>query len=1003
MEEERGSEIVRLDSDQFRLFEFLRTRSHDVENAPTVGEIKKHLKISSDSVVKRIIGSLKKVEGIDLFAQSEKKGNEREVRYSLSPETLELSVQKMRTREEFEEAQKREVTYGALYLSEPGFGTKAFDHEKVMKGLRIALEANGLNKVIQQVVIQGGVIPHVPPYASKSYLTALNFLGHVKRKPGEPKTYSEVMLDNKVRSMESSYLEDFYAKHVNNSGRRKIRDLTDAFGVAEEQVSTLMGAFGDDTVLRIQQGEQDRKNMDHIKDTIIAGWSKEKKAKIKEDKEEINAKRIQLYVESMLEGVEAELYQHREVLTKNPSESKVDYQKRLDGEFKKGFAVRSADIPPEFEMEEEDLGSLVNTSARRFYTSLGRVADDSAKLVKKMDERSKRISQRGVEIQKEQEGLEGKLKDIENSISWVERLLETRRESITWFTRQYPVQSDEAEVAWNIAKNLYTHKFYEWNIPQAKNLHVHVSSRKLVSVDTGIVDIGTGENIKTEVEMEEAKYGEKKILLIHNIRTIYSDAVTPRAIRDAKMESNFRNTVLHKLRENMGVDNRPDIILLGGHNGGGFRAMPWFKDSETLGEHEVQFTEGQKVLYMINLPTMQSVERLEWLVSHNFSNWDTKRFQNGPYASGAVVHVEDRDLVNKFIYMDTTVLAKFGTIAEEIAVYRNALKTSKSMDEKKKLMDLIKSRKEDVKIEWKKIEAKGDLHLGAPDAIGKYSKDQLIRACQIYQREHGLPDIASWDEIGHGTMERTFSSPARYLGLVPEKFRQAVIEPILADKTINPEQRAYKISEKAMENLRAITIHNTSDQQRLFALLMKPYGQELVDAGKTLILCSGNHANKSERNSDEANALANQFDEKYRDNGQVRAFEGKGNDFGLGWMKLPGTNPAQSRKMFVMHGFPRNQDEGYGIMHHMRKMNNDADIVLAGDLHQPIVLFADGRAGALHPGMEPINAFCPRVGLPAGVRGMINVMYDPKNRGIYGFELVLNPTLERYIKKHKIM
>ena len=82
---------------------------------------------------------------------------------------------------------------------------------------------------------------------------------------------------------------------------------------------------------------------------------------------------------------------------------------------------------------------------------------------------------------------------------------------------------------------------------------------------------------------------------------------------------------------------------------------------------------------------------------------------------------------------------------------------------------------------------------------------------------------------------------------------------------------------------------------------------------------------------------------------------------------------------------------------------NDADIVIGGDRHQPIIFYADAHAGAVHPGMETINSYVPFVGKQAGVRGIINVQYDTKNRGVYGWEMILNPTLERYVKKEKIM
>jgi hypothetical protein len=471
----------------------------------------------------------------------------------------------------------------------------------------------------------------------------------------------------------------------------------------------------------------------------------------------------------------------------------------------------------------------------------------------------------------------------------------------------------------------------------------------------------------------------------------------------------MQNIVLQKLlnpldRLGNSSDRRPDILLVGGHNNGGFRAMPWFKDSDTItsaegSEGPVQ-EDGRKISYLVTLPTMQSIEKLEWLVGHGFSNWDTKRFLSGPYASGAVLHTEDKEGVNRFLFMGNTDLIRFGKIAKQIEVYRAALSEATDVEEKKKLTKLIKDTKAEVKLDFKKVEAAGDFHLGAPDMMGRYSKDQFIRAYQQYQREHGLPDVASWDEMLHGVMDGKFQSGTRYLGLPPEKFRQAIVEPILADKNLTFEQKNYALAQRAMENLRAITVHNLADQERLFALLCKPYGQEILRKKGTLILASGNHANNSVRNSDEAASLASQFDESYRDNRQLQVFSGKGSSVGVGWMTLPGT---KGRKLLTMHKFPVMQDEGYGVLNHLRNMNSDVDIVIAGDRHQPIIFYADGHAGALHPGMEPINTYVPFVGKQAGVRGVINILYDPSKRETYGWEMILNPTLEAIVKRDKMI
>jgi len=1016
--QKENGESVYLTPEEFKVFNFLRPRSFDTLNAPTLEEIRQSLKFSSRDSAKKVLDSLKKKEGIEIFSKVERAEEDKILHYFLAPESLEISVKKTKSRKELAEknGQNGDIRYGALYLAEPGFGTKAFDHEYVMKGLRLFLEVNHLAKDIQQVVIQGGVIPHIPPYASKGNLTALKFLGYINRKSGEEKSASENMLEEKILEIDDQFLMDFYEKHVNNSDRRKITDLTDAFNVAGEQVKTLMSAFSEDTILRVQLGEEDKKNIGHIEDALIANWAKEKKEKIKADTKSAEGRIYTLSTDSLCEQVERDFYKDiskRKEFFRRPEEKKRDYKNRvlkelnLSGELEDKFRPYLELMPQKITTQmdkEKSITHLIDVTSKEILKSLIWASYNPKTKEDRVNQRINKIEKRESVNREEIKNLESKVEKFSEALGWTERLLESQRAGVTTFTRQYPVGSAESETFWVVAKDSYTKHFFMWDIPQTP--HLHVSNRKLVSVDTGILEnVGTGKTIQAEVEAEEAISGEKKLLLIHNIRSTFSDAVTARSIRDAKLESNYQNLVIQKLIDSREGDNRPDIILLGGHNGGGFRAMPWLRDSEHLIEGE--FVEGQKITYLINLPTLQSVERLDWLVSHNFSNWDTKRSQSGPNASGIVLHTEDKDYVNRELVVDESQLKKFGLISEEIEVYRANLSSAKSVKEKKELLRLIKEKKNEVRTHFKKIEVAGDKHLGAPDHPDRYSKDQLIRAYQTYQREHGLPDMVSWDEVLHGVMEKTFNSATRYLGMSPEKFRQRVIEPILKDSNMSPEKKVYLLAKESLRNQRAITIHNDSEQKHLFNLLMKPYAEEVIRRGGKVILMSGNHYNSSIRTSDEARELANSFPESYRDSGKIVLFPGIGNPVGVGAIRLRNGEAAADipgkRTLFGMHKFPERQDELYGILTHLRKMNNDADIVIAGDRHQPGVAYADNHAVALHPGMEPINAYVPFIGKPAGVRGIINLEYDPQKRGVYAFSFVLNPTLEKIIKRDDIL
>ncbi|MBU4069838.1 MAG: hypothetical protein KJ646_02550 [Nanoarchaeota archaeon] len=994
---------VYLDTNQFKLFKFLKVNSADFSNWSSLKDISKKLKIS-ENATKKLISSLREKEGIALDSKTEKKGEMKIRKYGLAPETLGILVKSER---DIHKNNKNGNLFSALYLAEPCFGTKAFEERYTMKGLALALEVNGLAGKIQEVIIQGGVIPHLPPYSSKSYDWDLKFLGQIDK---EKTRFSEKLLEDKI---ETSWEREFYEKFIHNSKKSKITTLTDAFKAAENQLSPLMNSLPEDTVLRIQLGEEDRKNIEHLQAARVQEWAKEKGEKINKIRDEIMNESYKTFQDSYIFLVQKSYLEKtlkNEKILRKINEKRIDFKKRILNNFqdflmevKEDSEIETSNFWEDHqkilgldineilygETIKEDKHQMENFGIERAMNYVSR----SQRKSKNIKQGMKKLENLLQKTKEKQEDLSSRLEDLNESASWTKQLLESGRKTITWFTRQYPVFSDEVELIFKQVKDKYTQHFFNWNISQPTV--IHVSPRKRIEIETGVItNVLSNEKDKLEVDYSVESYEKKRMLLIHNINHITSDGIAPNAIKKAKELMNHENIVLKKLYEEELIKFQPDILLLGGHQTGGFRVMPWFKDSEQIIQGE--FVENQKISYLIHLPTLQSIPRLEWLISKGFKNWHTKRYQSGPYASAAIIHTEDKEGVGRFGIINSAQLEKFGKKAEEIEVYRKELKKNLSSENRKEIFKLIKEKKEEVKINFKKIEAAGDFHLGAPDYPGRYSKDQFIEAMQYYQIKKGLPEIISWDEIPHGCLD-SFGSGSRYLGMTPAKFKRKIINPIL-ESDLNPEEKAREIARESLRNHRAITIHNQADQKELFAEMLRPYAEKVIKNGGKLILTSGNHANNSDKKSDEALELANQFSTEYRDKNKVIAFSGKGNPVGVGAIRLDG-----GQTLFVMHKFPERQDEIYGIMTHLRKMNNDADIVIAGDRHQTGAGYADGHLIVLHPGMEPINTYVPLIGKPAGVRGFNNIYFDPNKRGIYAVEFILNNTLEKIVKEENII
>jgi hypothetical protein len=501
--DQRGvsSQIVYLSPVQYKLFDFLRRNSSDHHGAPTLLEIQKGVGFSGPAETRQALNSLRKVEGIDVFTHIERIGTVKHPHYFLSPETLEATV---KSQTGLVEGNLRKNNYSGLYIAEPGFGTKAYD-EHSMLGLRLFLEANGLNREIQEVVFQGGVIPHLPPYATKANLTALKFLGWIPRKAGEPKTISERLLEERVEQIDDPYLDDFYPKHVNNETRRKIRDLADAFEVAGREVSILMKSLSEDAQLRIQHGEEDRKNIGHIVDATIANWADQKKAKLASD-QKVYATRI----DSIDFGLERNEFLSRVYRNTDLSQELA----RKPGEKVKAHGERVSDKLRQFAGEEfwdaDGRGDVLGKEVSKYtrWASSGKKTPEQYLAL--IQKRIERIEKQDSEARRTKEDLEIRLKELSMAVTWTDQLLESNRAFVTRFTRQYPINSDEAEVAWNLAKNLYTRNYFRWDVLQ--QIHPHPSARKTVIVDTGVIDIPRGVSVKAEVEVENITHGEKNLL-----------------------------------------------------------------------------------------------------------------------------------------------------------------------------------------------------------------------------------------------------------------------------------------------------------------------------------------------------------------------------------------------------------------------------------------------------------------------------------------------------------
>jgi len=1011
MAEENKNQVVSLNSKESKAYSLIRKYSADSYlKQPTLGDIREISGARTNKEASALISSLTR-KGIPIFRKVNDSEGKRMTHYSLSPECLDLEIKKDEKGKKFED----EYRYSHLYIGEPGFATKCFDRENTMNGLALFLEENGLTPSIREVDIQGSILPHIPPYASKSYLDDLMILDIPPRKEeGFTKQEEDLM------SFMPGYEKKWYEKYLINNEKKKITDRVGASEEIENQLKRLMRVLPEETKLRLHLGVGDRKNIEHIKTRIISEYAKVKAEEIKEKKKEIENKlktNTADYFTSTLQKICLEKILDDSELTLHNKERRNEYLERM-GEYFAGIITN---------IREDFIGGLKNSSSPlpvRGVPAKGKVKDiikfayyvdtnieGKKNKTKKFYEKISKIDEKISKIVSEKESLEQQLEGTSYERDWEEDLHKSGRSSITTFTKQHPVDSLHAEMADKRAKDEYLKPFFGFE-RIAQKISVHDSIRKSISFETKVItDVKKGEKEKLEADYEIIDEGKKKVLFIRNIREHRSDNITPRAIKDAKIEMNRLNITLNKIKETEKIE-QPDLILLGAQMGGGFRVMPWLKESQNFLKDK--FREEKDVGLLVNLPTLQSSEKLEFLLRKGCRNWNVKRYADYPTGNAAVLHREDKEGVNSFLVMDTDLLSEFGIKAAEIRRYREELKNNKKLpkDKKEELKKLIKQKRQEVKFNPKVIEAAGDFHLGAPDMPERYSKDQLIEAMKSYSRRHGLPDIVSWDEVLHGTMDRVFSSASRYMAKSPPEIKSKIINPLLKkpEEKMTPKQEAKfwkerneEMAKELLTNHRAITIHNQAEQLEYFDRILKPYAEEILENGGKVILTSGNHWNKSCRNGDEAKQLAQHFPTNLRDEGRVIANSGYGNDFGMGHTVIGKDQNGNDQLLYVSHRFKRAQDEVFGIMAHLRKQNDDSAIIIGGDTHVGGVGYGDKRGVVLHQGMEPFNQYCGTIGAPGSARGFARIGYDPEKRGLLKMSLILTNTLEKIIEEENII
>lgn len=143
-----------------------------------------------------------------------------------------------------------------LYLAELGFGTKVYD-PKAMDGLVFWMQQNGYKDKINAVIIEGGLVPHIPFFYSRGNAQDMRFLGKDKFK----KDGGGFLVDKTILS---AYNDTFYKDYIS----KKINLMSEATDFSKREIDKLAIVAGKASI-HYQYGEEDYKNIENQKEVKI--------------------------------------------------------------------------------------------------------------------------------------------------------------------------------------------------------------------------------------------------------------------------------------------------------------------------------------------------------------------------------------------------------------------------------------------------------------------------------------------------------------------------------------------------------------------------------------------------------------------------------------------------------------------------------------------------------------------------------------------------------------
>ena len=856
-----------------------------------------------------------------------------------------------------EREEPRDRTF--LLLGELGLGTKSYD-PVAMDGLAAFIRANNYGQRIDAVIIEGGLMPLVPRLHSKSNDEYLRYLGNNPEKMVTPKI--EQMLHDAVTREEREYISKWLA--------HKILDEKDAAEFGRRELTKLFSTLRENVPVLYIHGEEDDNNM--------TNW---KRLKLQEAKNlgRDYSEAVRSYVESkadawklqykqdLLDLIESELEKLRKSGRLKKESERKGLKKEIEkivnefmtgekelmdvtSQFGKAYAsyLKKEEELPNEQLLQSRAVALLAAVRREVRAELGLTARAEfgpdleqvvAELEKKIDAGLKECADKEAMIRKK--------------IS----ALSTEMGASAFYTATDPITEEKL---FRETKNEYNGYLYDMASGSRVDFRVHTTEEKIVEL-----------------------YGIRFDLL-HN-PNFRSNAPLRSALEKLRLDSKARN------KQGLEVPQ----IRVSAHGVGGFeaQAQPRYTESTVLGERR----RTPEITMNIMLPTFQSYEKLQELREKGLRVWDTKRWNEHMFASGAVLLTVHRDGSHTLEYIDYSTLIEMGKVGRKLGELDAMLKRERLGERTRAgIKERIRSLEQKLRIETARIALMGDAHIGGGNVPGRPSNYDYIEAAQAWYRTNGMPNILIQSEMLDGSIVNKVDITKGYYGPLPKQLEARITE--LARSSASWRRKFSSLAELAIRAHEQIPITIEDLRVTEFKERCMPFVHDVLARGGKYIYAAGNHFSDPKIGRDEAIIITSAIDPRYKTtswnnpDSDAQVFVGGcyTQRFGSLTLRLEGGG-----KLYVAHRLREGVTELMGAKRQLLRANIDVQMAVCFDRHNVSVGYADGTAYALAPGMQTWNPYVDQIGKQPGLRGVLDIDYDRTGRRYYRFRFVLDPALER--------